>query len=235
MGWIFFAFTLLILLLAVFRHKPEPSEEIAKVRESTFPGINRQEDDQDRETPPEAFESVARLEIHYRDADGKETKREIRAHHYLDSSPGHIYARCTLARAERQFRTDRIVQAIDLETGEILKRIPTFMRSKRVINFSPPQQIDGENALDLPLSPKAIPVKTVLVIDYMDAQGKQTTREVHVDIYDPAEDTIHGYCFLIGKRRAFRVDRISRAIDGRTGQDINRLRSYLRGCKVDTS
>jgi hypothetical protein len=74
----------------------------------------------------------ARLKIRYRDSEGAETQRTIYAISYMDSSPGYIHARCELSRGNRTFRTDRIVEAVDLETGEVIKRIPTFMRSKYV-------------------------------------------------------------------------------------------------------
>lgn len=72
------------------------------------------------------------MKIRYIGADDEESEREIHAHHYVDSSPGYIKARCKKAKAERSFRTDRIKDAVDMETGEIIKRIPTFMRSKRI-------------------------------------------------------------------------------------------------------
>jgi predicted DNA-binding transcriptional regulator YafY len=74
----------------------------------------------------------ARLKIRYLDSDGAESQREIHAHGYVDSSPGYIEARCLVRKSNRTFRTDRIVEAVDMETGEVIKRIPTFMRSKRV-------------------------------------------------------------------------------------------------------
>jgi uncharacterized membrane protein len=74
----------------------------------------------------------ARLKIKYLDTQGIESQREIHAHGYVDSSPGYIKARCLLRRDNRTFRTDRILEAVDMETGEVIKRIPTFMRSKRV-------------------------------------------------------------------------------------------------------
>jgi hypothetical protein len=75
----------------------------------------------------------ARLKIRYLDSDGAESQREIHAHGYVDSSPGYIEARCLVRKSNRTFRTDRIVEAVDMETGEVIKRIPAFMRSKRVV------------------------------------------------------------------------------------------------------
>ena len=78
------------------------------------------------------FAVKARMKIRYTDADGESSEREIFAHRYTDSSPGYIAARCMKAKANRSFRTDRINDAVDMETGEVIKRIPTFMRSKRI-------------------------------------------------------------------------------------------------------
>jgi hypothetical protein len=77
------------------------------------------------------FPVNARIKFLYTAGAGETTEREIHAHHYVDSSPGYIEARCMKAKANRTFRTDRIKEAVDMETGEIIKRIPTFMRSKR--------------------------------------------------------------------------------------------------------
>jgi hypothetical protein len=74
----------------------------------------------------------ARLKIKYLDVEGVESEREIHAHGYVDSSPGYIEARCLVRKNNRSFRTDRILEAVDMETGEVIKRIPAFMRSKRV-------------------------------------------------------------------------------------------------------
>jgi hypothetical protein len=90
------------------------------------------ESDDQQEGNDYGFEVNARLRIKYIDADGDASEREIQAYRYTDSSPGYVKARCLKAKANRTFRTDRIRDAVDMETGEIIKRIPTFMRSKRV-------------------------------------------------------------------------------------------------------
>lgn len=109
-------------LLAVLGSKEDPSDGQLEV-------ISRDDGEDD---DGDGFEVSARMRIKYVGADGDASVREIYAYRYTDSSPGYITARCMKAKAERTFRTDRIKDAVDIETGEVIKRVPTFMRTKRV-------------------------------------------------------------------------------------------------------
>jgi hypothetical protein len=77
------------------------------------------------------FRVKAHLRITYTDSHDVTTTREIVALQYLDNSPGKIHAFCKLAKAHRTFITNRISDAVDLETGEVVKRLPTFFRAHR--------------------------------------------------------------------------------------------------------
>jgi hypothetical protein len=83
------------------------------------------------------FDVAAHLRITYQDRNDERTTRDIVAKQYLDHSPGEIYAYCKLRRAHRTFVTSRIEQAIDLDTGEVVKRLPTYFREHRT-NAAPP-------------------------------------------------------------------------------------------------
>jgi hypothetical protein len=84
-----------------------------------------------RQPKNRGFEVNAQLRITYQDRNDERTTRDIVAKQYLDHSPGEIYAYCKLRRAHRTFVTSRIEQAIDLDTGEVIKRLPTFFRERR--------------------------------------------------------------------------------------------------------
>jgi hypothetical protein len=88
-------------------------------------------------TKDRGFEVKAHLRITYEDRNGVLSTREIVAKQYLDHSPGEIYAYCKMRRAHRTFITSGVKSAVDLETGEIIKRLPTFLRASRVINEQP--------------------------------------------------------------------------------------------------
>jgi hypothetical protein len=79
------------------------------------------------------FKVNAQLKIKYVDSDGNSSERIIHVLRYEDSSPGVMVANCLKAKARRSFRTDRVSEAIDIDTGELIKKLPTFMRSKRVM------------------------------------------------------------------------------------------------------
>jgi hypothetical protein len=83
------------------------------------------------------FDVNAQLRITYQDRNDERTTREIVAKKYLDQSPGEIYAYCKLRRAHRTFMTNRIEEAIDLETGEVINRLPTYFRSRRIESTAP--------------------------------------------------------------------------------------------------
>jgi hypothetical protein len=69
----------------------------------------------------------AHLKISYRDAEGRKTEREVDVRE-CDTSDheGYLLGHCHLRNDYRTFRIDRIVKAIDLDTGEIVTDIPRF-------------------------------------------------------------------------------------------------------------
>ncbi len=61
--------------------------------------------------------------ILYEDAKGERSEREIFVSSIKKNKAGNkiVYAQCKSANAIRSFRLDRIIEAVDLETGEIIK------------------------------------------------------------------------------------------------------------------
>ena len=72
-----------------------------------------------------------KLMIKYSDSNGLITQREIRTIAY-DADAGHIRAKCMLRKSERTFRIDRIIEAIDMSTGEVITtRLRSHLRKNR--------------------------------------------------------------------------------------------------------
>lgn len=60
-----------------------------------------------------------RIRLTYKDRDGKETRRIVRLQFMLGTT---FVGYCELRGAPRTFNMTRVVEAVDLETGEILVR-----------------------------------------------------------------------------------------------------------------
>jgi hypothetical protein len=76
----------------------------------------------------------AHLKLAYRDADGVLTDREVVVSKYFSDGDGYIEAFCKLRKDSRTFRIDRIKEAVDLDTGEVLpvSRMRSWLRKRKV-------------------------------------------------------------------------------------------------------
>lgn len=68
----------------------------------------------------------AEIEIYYEDAKGDITQREIRVMTYI-ARTGKITAWCHLRNGLRTFYIDRIISAVDINTGEIISDIDLYL------------------------------------------------------------------------------------------------------------
>ncbi|GAA5445811.1 hypothetical protein Misp06_04016 [Microbulbifer sp. NBRC 101763] len=75
----------------------------------------------------------------------------------------------------------------------------------------------------------SIEVNAHLQIDYMDGDGKSTTRSVKVKKLNEmlTGSMVIGFCELRGARRTFRIDRITECIDLETGECVTSVREFL--------
>ena len=72
----------------------------------------------------------ATLKLLYRDASSKPTERVVDVKECDANDPaGYLLGYCHLRQAFRTFRMDRIVRAIDTETGEVIANLPAFAAS----------------------------------------------------------------------------------------------------------
>ncbi|NJD26355.1 MAG: hypothetical protein FIB06_13235 [Betaproteobacteria bacterium] len=101
-------------------------------------GTTGHEADQDHDNWEGAFWDVqsprnvkADLRIEYRDGAGSVTKRDIQVMKYGAWDGGAIlWAYCQLRRANRTFRTDRVISCTDLDTGEVIEELEKWLDAK---------------------------------------------------------------------------------------------------------
>jgi predicted DNA-binding transcriptional regulator YafY len=143
---LFLAFVIFLLLRAVLRgskggNRSEAKEipfKIAITTEHRNEGSQSTESDPDRDSWEGAFWDVqsprnieANLRIEYRDGNGSLTKRDIRLMKYGPWEGGAIlWAYCHLRQANRTFRTDRILTCVDLDAGEVIENLETWLDAK---------------------------------------------------------------------------------------------------------
>lgn len=73
----------------------------------------------------------AYIEIEYRDAKLQETKRRVRVESFSNSMyDGALLGFCELRQANRNFRFDRVLRCVDIETGEDIQDIRSFLNEK---------------------------------------------------------------------------------------------------------
>lgn len=73
----------------------------------------------------------ARLRLKYTDGNGKLSERDVSVRQFGEYGPtGLIIGHCSLRDATRTFRIDRIREATDLETGEVLTDVADFLRAE---------------------------------------------------------------------------------------------------------
>lgn len=74
---------------------------------------------------------AAALNINYVDGQGQRTSRTIDVHKFGEyKGSALIIAWCRLRDANRTFRADRISKCIDIETGEIVQDVGSFLRAR---------------------------------------------------------------------------------------------------------
>jgi len=116
----------------------------------------------------------ANLCIEYRDGAGSFTKRNIRLMKYGAWDGGAIlWAYCHLRNANRTFRTDRIISCVDLDTGEVIDNLETWLDSK--YQDSPDRAIEKiiETAWDA--------IRVLFYVSKADGRLTQKERSILID------------------------------------------------------
>ncbi len=113
------------------------------------------------------------LEITYTDANLNTTRRKITTREFDHSLYGGvIIAWCHLRNAHRTFRFDRIKRAVDIETGEIIKDIRTYMQHR--YDTSPEAKLD--HVFDTSIQA----VRALLYIAKADGRFTQREKEIYL-------------------------------------------------------
>lgn len=74
-----------------------------------------------------------RLHINFTDREGKRTQRDVTSFRYSynqESKTGVLYAFCHMRNGNRPFALNRISNAVDLETGEIIQDVGEFLEKE---------------------------------------------------------------------------------------------------------
>lgn len=116
-----------------------------------------------------------RLAIKYEDGRGILTERIINVFEFdnADNPTGLIIAKCELRNANRTFRYDRIKECIDLETGEYIEQLPTYLKKK--YKDSPHHSVDAfaETHTD--------PLECLIFIAKSDGRFMSAERKIIID------------------------------------------------------
>jgi hypothetical protein len=79
----------------------------------------------------EPFPVKASLRIKYEDGNGKKTERTVDIRQLGTTGYGHLLiGHCRMRDATRTFRVDRIQECVDLETGELVTDVYSYLRQK---------------------------------------------------------------------------------------------------------
>ncbi len=141
-AFVFLVFgTLVVIGIAAFLAKRRSGRSHSKKFVGLRPGVKS-------EFPPtEALSGEmsdprrvdAYLEIDYQDGNGSWTKRFVRVNEFDNNVDGGILiGHCELRGGNRTFRFDRIMKCIDLETGEFVENVKTYLNG---IHADPPEML----------------------------------------------------------------------------------------------
>lgn len=72
----------------------------------------------------------ATIHIHYKDFVGDKTERDIHVTHYHPDN-GYFMGFCYLRKEKRTFKIERVIEAVDLDTGELIHGLRRFFRQHR--------------------------------------------------------------------------------------------------------
>ncbi|HYW32448.1 MAG TPA: hypothetical protein VE869_13135 [Gemmatimonas sp.] len=85
--------------------------------------------------------SNATVDLIYRDAEGTKTRRRVTVREFDYAAPrGYLDVFCHLRNARRTFILDRVIEAVDPETGEVLASFHSWLREK--YDASPEKALD---------------------------------------------------------------------------------------------
>jgi predicted DNA-binding transcriptional regulator YafY len=116
----------------------------------------------------------AELHLKYKDGNGQRTERAVDIRQYGQWEGGYLLiGHCHLRNATRTFRTDRITEAVDRTTGEVIPELGTYL--DRPYTDSP------DRAVDLLLETDLEAIAILLFVAKADGAMRAPERKVIVD------------------------------------------------------
>jgi len=173
---VIFGALLVFYLLGKNESKKEKEQEESFVIKPTIIINKTSVTEEEYEPPPVEYywkepgwvKVSARLEITYNDRSGQESQRSINITGYDGSA--YLNGFCEMRQETRTFRIDRIKEAIDQETGELIESVPDYLLEK--YKQSPEHKISKvfENHIDI--------IKVLLHIGKADGQLRAEEKEI---------------------------------------------------------
>lgn len=214
----FLVITIILIAVAYFILKPRT---VKRKERETYKYEATQEEEKSLESKDayetgsinfaggDEYRSSFEIEIEYNDKNGLNTTRRIKVKSFRVNemeTEAEIYGYCYLRDAGRTFYATRIKRCVDVDTGEIIKRIPPFLKAKY---FS-----TAEGQFELWLERRKCDIEVLVYIGRLDTQLRKNEREIIIEYVKSKEtelkvttEAIEDYLKVCGK--------ISKAMFGR--------------------
>jgi hypothetical protein len=116
----------------------------------------------------------AYVEITYRDASGNVSRRRIRTREFdRANANGYLSAFCELRGAPRTFRMDRVLRAVDAETGEVIASLHEDLRVR--------YEASPERAVDRALDESDLELSVLMFIARADGAFRKAEKDLVLD------------------------------------------------------
>jgi len=132
------------------------------------------------------YRSSFDIEIDYKDREGLSTTRQVKVKSFRineEETEAEIYGYCYLRDAGRTFYATRIKRCVDLDTGEIIKKIPTFLKTK---HYASP-----EGKWELWMNKRNCEVEVLVYIGRLDKQLRRKEREIIIEYAQSKEPELN--------------------------------------------
>lgn len=173
-GWALIIIALVIAAFLFGRRSARYSDDELRVTISTH--FDEYEEDKDaweggfwEASEPRPLK--ARLQFDYTDGEGNKTSRSVVVREFDNMLySGILLGHCEMRNANRTFRFDRIQNCVDLDTGEAISDVRTFLNEK--------YENSPERSVDLLVSDYLDVLKVLYFIAKADGQYRQDEKEV---------------------------------------------------------
>ncbi len=167
------------------------------------------------------------LKITYLDSNWNLTERNIRISKSRSVQQyGYVRAYCLSKKEEREFKISRIQKCINVETGESISDIQTFMD-----DYYPKKRKNVSSVVNTPTE------NLLLFIEYVNAD-RWVFEKSKLSVarrFNNLDGTLVGYCLDDEKQKTINLASISKVIDAKTGKIISNFGSYFKDFLANTN